>query len=80
MTSTTTFESSLLRLEEIVKNLDDPRTDLNTALARYEEGVALLKTCHRVLDNAERKIEMLRTDASIQTVSEEEFRTNVPQH
>ena len=76
MTSPLPFEAALLRLEEIARNLDDPRTDLSTALARYEEGVRLLKTCHDILDNAERKIEMLRNDTTSQPVAEEDFRTN----
>jgi len=74
------FEASLIRLEEIVKQIDDGRTDLETALARYEEGVALLRKCHSVLDVAQRKIEMLRGTADdgtpiLEPVAEEQFKT-----
>jgi exodeoxyribonuclease VII small subunit len=55
-----TFEESLTRLEEILRQLDDSQTDLETALARYEEGVKILKHCHEILETAERKIEFLR--------------------
>lgn len=77
-----TFEESLTRLEEIVRQLDDGRTDLETALARYEEGVGLLKKCHGILESAQRKIEVLRGDGidgtpEIVAVTEQEFQTAV---
>ena len=79
-----TFEESLTQLEEIVKQLDDGRTDLDTALARYEEGVGLLKKCHGILENARRKIEILRGvepdgTAKIEPVAEERFKTDFTQ-
>jgi exodeoxyribonuclease VII small subunit len=55
-----TFEESLIRLEEILKQLDSGKTDLETALTGYEEGVGLLKNCHGLLETARRKIEVLR--------------------
>jgi len=75
------FEASLTRLEEIVKQLDDGRTDLETALARYEEGVALLRKSHGILDTAQRKIEMLRGNAAdgtpiLEPVGEAKFKTD----
>ena len=75
------FESSLARLEEIVKQIDDGRTDLETALARYEEGVALLRKGHEILDGAQRKIEMLRGTTAdgapiLEPVAESQFKTD----
>ena len=75
------FEASLIRLEEIVKQIDDGRTDLETALARYEEGVVLLRKSHGILDAAQRKIEMLRgttTDGTpiLEPVAEAQFKTD----
>ena len=74
------FEASLSRLDEIVKQIDDGRTDLETTLARYEEGVALLRQCHGILDAAQRTIEVLRGidgdgKAIIETVAEAQFKT-----
>lgn len=69
-----TFEESLARLEEIVKQLDDNRTDLESTLASYEEGVGLLKSCHAQLDNARRKIEILQ-GTELRAVDEEQFKT-----
>ncbi|MDR0327689.1 MAG: exodeoxyribonuclease VII small subunit [Planctomycetaceae bacterium] len=56
----TTFEESILRLEEILKQLEGDKVDLATALSQYEEGVRLLKNCHGILESARQKIEILR--------------------
>ena len=54
-----TFEESLKRLEEIVHLLEDGEIELDEALARYEEGVKLLRQSYDVLQTAERRIELL---------------------
>ncbi|MDR0521886.1 MAG: exodeoxyribonuclease VII small subunit [Planctomycetaceae bacterium] len=56
-----TFEESIVRLEEILKQLDGGKIDLETALTQYEEGITLLKNCHRILETARQKIEVLRS-------------------
>ena len=53
------FEQALARLEAIVHDLEEGQIGLADALARYEQGVALLRRCHGLLENAERKIELL---------------------
>ena len=55
-----TFEESFLRLEEILKQLEEDKVDLETALSQYEEGVRLLKNCHGILEKAHQKIKVLR--------------------
>ncbi|MDD3588163.1 MAG: exodeoxyribonuclease VII small subunit [Thermoguttaceae bacterium] len=54
------FEESLARLEEIVSQLEQGRLDLLGSLACYEEGVGLLGNCQEVLDDAKRRICILR--------------------
>ena len=53
------FEASLTQLEGIVHELEDGRVGLEESLARYEEGVKLLRHCHGLLTKAERRIEIL---------------------
>ena len=53
------FEESLVELEKIVAELESGKLGLSDALARYEEGVKHLKGCQRLLEMAERKIELL---------------------
>jgi exodeoxyribonuclease VII small subunit len=53
------FEVCLLELEAIVAELESGKLGLADALARYEQGVKHLKSCHGLLERAERKIELL---------------------
>ncbi len=53
------FEEALKRLEEIVHRLEEGEIGLDEALARYEEGVKLLRRAHDLLGRAERRIELL---------------------
>ena len=50
------FEESLLRLDEIVKALEQGEVPLDKALTLFEEGTRLLKTCGKQLDQAEQKV------------------------
>ena len=54
------FEQALSSLETIVHDLEAGRLSLADSLARYEEGIKLLKQCYAQLEQAERKIELLR--------------------
>jgi exodeoxyribonuclease VII small subunit len=54
-----TFEQALEHLETIVHDLEEGQIGLADALARYEQGVKLLKQCFGLLEDAERKVELL---------------------
>jgi exodeoxyribonuclease VII small subunit len=53
------FEQALATLEQIVHDLEEGRLGLAESLARYEEGVKLLRQCHGLLEKAERRIELV---------------------
>lgn len=53
------FEAALASLEQIVHDLEEGKLGLAESLTRYEGGVKLLKQCFGLLENAERKIELL---------------------
>jgi exodeoxyribonuclease VII small subunit len=55
------FEQALEQLETIVRRLEDGQLPLAEALDQYEQGVRHLKTCHQMLERAERRIELVRT-------------------
>lgn len=64
------FEESLLRLEQIVRDLEDGKTGLEDALERYEQGVGLLRRCYGQLRRAEQRIlELTGQDADGQPVA-----------
>ncbi|MFQ3307570.1 MAG: exodeoxyribonuclease VII small subunit [Candidatus Midichloriaceae bacterium] len=50
------FEKSLERLEEIVKNLEKGNVELENAINLYEEGILLQEHCQKKLNTAKMKI------------------------
>ena len=54
-----TFEQALTELEQVVRDLEDGATGLDEALARYEQGIGLLKRCYGQLRQAEQRIALL---------------------
>jgi exodeoxyribonuclease VII small subunit len=58
------FETSLRKLEEIVKKLEGGDLSLDSALELFEEGVKLSRFCHSKLEQAERRVEILLKNSS----------------
>ena len=56
------FEDALARLETIVTELERGDLSLNDSLKMFEEGIKLSKTCLKMLDDAERKVEIMVQD------------------
>jgi exodeoxyribonuclease VII small subunit len=58
------FEEALKKLESIVEQMESGELPLEAMTARFEEGVRLVKTCQKRLEEAELKISKLEKDAS----------------
>lgn len=54
-----TYEEAIARLQALVEELEGGDLPLAGALERFEEGMALVKRCQSLLDEAEGKIEAL---------------------
>ena len=57
--NTTDFETSIKKLEAIVGKLEEGDLDLDTSLKSFEEGVALVKECQKIISEAELKVNKL---------------------
>jgi len=57
---TLSFEQALARLDEIVRQLESGDMLLSDSLALYEEGTGLIKSCTKMLDQAEQKVVKLK--------------------
>lgn len=66
------FEELLTELEQVVSKLENAEPDLEEAIRSYERGMELSKECHKRLDDAERKIKLLRKKAD-GTMEETDF-------
>jgi exodeoxyribonuclease VII small subunit len=53
------FESGLVELEQIVKEMESGDLPLERALELYEKGMRLSESCRKQLEAAETRIEML---------------------
>jgi len=54
-----TFEQALGKLEQLVEQIEAGEIGLEEAIARYEEGIKLVKQCREILNAAEKKIQLL---------------------
>ena len=53
------FEENLVRLQQIVHELEQGELGLTESLQRYEDGVQRLKQCYQQLSQAEQRVELL---------------------
>ena len=54
------FEASMKRLDEIAAMLEKESVSLEESLVLYEEGVKLVRICNERLEEAQRKITLLK--------------------
>lgn len=65
------FAEKMDELEKILKDLEGNALTLDSALAEYEKGVALVRECRAYLEEAQKKITMLSNDTTQQAGAEE---------
>jgi exodeoxyribonuclease VII small subunit len=53
------FEDQLKVVEDVVNALQSGKLGLEESLEKYEAGIAALRSCYRILEEAERKIQVL---------------------
>jgi len=58
-TAALSFEQALAELEKTVHDLEEGQIGLEESLARYENGVKLLRHCYNLLGGAQRRVELL---------------------
>lgn len=58
------LSSELKRLEEIVRQLESPDSDLDKALLLFEEGIARLRAARERLAEAETRVQQVLRDAA----------------
>ena len=68
-----TFEEQMKRLEEVVALLEDEKTDLDTSIQLYEEGLKLSAALQKQLNVFEDRIENLKKEYRQDSEHEEEL-------
>ncbi len=66
-----TFEEKLERLKEIVAKLESPdMLELDASLTLFEEGVGLVRSCKKLLEEAELRVQNLTKEENGDTEGE----------
>ena len=58
------FESSLKKLEEIIKQLEGGNLSLENALVLYKEGSELSESCQKQIENAKLVVEEISAEGN----------------
>jgi exodeoxyribonuclease VII small subunit len=53
------FEDALAQLEKIVSDVEQEKISLELSIDKYAHGMKLIKYCRDILDQAEKKIELI---------------------
>ena len=60
---TKTFEENMLRLEQIVRAMERGDVALEESLKLFQEGTELVRSCGKLLDDAELQVKKVMTAA-----------------
>ena len=58
-----TFEQALTKLEQIVQQIEQGQVSLEESIDKYAEGTRLIRQCRGILEQAEKKIQVLSQSA-----------------
>ena len=65
-----TFEESMARLEQIVRAMERGDVALEESLKLFQEGTELVRSCGKLLDNAQLQVNKIMTAADGSPVEE----------
>lgn len=66
-----TFEENMHRLEQIVRAMERGDVALEESLKLFQEGTELVRSCGKLLDDAQLQIKKIMTDASGNPIEED---------
>lgn len=66
-----TFEENMHRLEQIVRAMERGDVALEESLKLFQEGTELVRSCGKLLDEAELQVKKIMTDANGEPVEED---------
>ena len=61
--SSPSFEEALQKLESLVEKMESGDISLKQSLEWFEEGIRLVKSCRKQMENAEQKVQSLIKDS-----------------
>lgn len=61
-----TLEESFAQIETILAQMEKPEVSLEEAFGLYQQGVGQLKVCNEILDEVEKKMQILNADGELE--------------
>ena len=61
-----TLEEAFTRIEAILTQMEQPEISLEESFSLYQQGVSQLKNCGTILDEVEKKMQILGEDGEIE--------------
>ena len=66
-----TFEENMHRLEQIVRSMERGDVALEESLKLFQEGTELIRSCSKLLDDAELQVKKIVADANGEPAEED---------
>ncbi len=60
------YEEMLVKLQEVLNNLENDEINLEDSMKSYEEGVKLVNKIYKTLDSYESKISVIKDDVEVE--------------
>lgn len=61
-----TLEETFAEIEDIIEQMEQPDVSLDESFRLYQKGVEGLKSCNELLDEVEKKMQILTADGSLE--------------
>lgn len=61
-----TLEETFSKIEAIIMQMEQPEVSLDTSFALYQQGIGELKQCNLLLDEVEKKMQILNADGELE--------------
>jgi exodeoxyribonuclease VII small subunit len=59
------LEETFLQIEDIIRQMESPEVSLDESFSLYQSGVGKIRDCNVMLDEVEKKMQILNADGTI---------------
>lgn len=60
------LEETFAEIEAIIEQMEQPEVSLDDSFLLYQKGIGKLKVCNELLDEVEKKMQVLAADGSLE--------------
>ncbi len=60
------LEDTFRQIEDIIQHMENPEVSLDESFKLYQEGIMKLKNCNQMLDEVEKKMQILNSEGELE--------------